>query len=184
MDYQPGEVGSQFPGELVRSRVGADEQPRRRQAMETETEWVSGRHVARCSRSVEKARGDDADDGPRTEDGPRIYQDYEAFSGTPGRARGRLCQGVVQAAASGHGPDLALPGTVGCGPAALAGPSPESRSSTDRRTGHRLAQGEDPGGGTVRLAARSHRLVIGGLLPRHRQAWRGQWRAHPPRTSE
>ena len=46
----------------------------------------TNRHGARCSRSVEEARGHDAHDGPRTEDGSRLCGDHEAFPRTPGPA--------------------------------------------------------------------------------------------------
>ena len=45
---------------------------------------------------------------------------------------------------------------------------------------HQVAQGQDPRIGPVDLPARLHRLGVGGELPRHRQAGRGQRRPHPP----
>ena len=52
------------------------------------------------------------------------------------------------------------------------------------RAGHRRAQGQDPRLGTVRLAAGLDRLGVGGDVPRHRQARRGERRAHSPRAAE
>ncbi len=46
------------------------------------------------------------------------------------------------------------------------------------------AQGQDPRVGPVHLAAGLHRLGGGGELPRHRQAWRGERGADPPRAAE
>ena len=49
---------------------------------------------------------------------------------------------------------------------------------------HRRPQGEAPRLGAVHLAAGLDRLGVGGELPRHRQAWRGQRGADPPRAAE
>ena len=68
--------------------------------------------------------------------------------------------------------------------AAVAGPRPRGRSRADRRGGHRRPQGQDPRLGTVHLPAGLHRLGVGGELPRHRQARRGQRGADPPRAAE
>ena len=50
--------------------------------------------------------------------------------------------------------------------------------------GHRRPQGQDPRLGTVHLPAGLHRLGVGGELPRHRQAGRGQRGADSPRAAE
>ena len=63
-------------------------------------------------------------------------------------------------------------------------PVPAGRSRTDRREGHRRAEGEDPRVGTVHLPAGLDRLGVGVDVPRHRQARRRQRRAHPPRAAE
>ena len=52
------------------------------------------------------------------------------------------------------------------------------------RRGHRRPQGEAPRIGSVHLAAGLDRLGVGGELPRHRQAWRRQRGADPPRAAE
>ena len=96
------------------------------------------------------------------------------FHENPDQLRRRVRQGVVQAAAPRHGTRLALPRPVGSRAAAVAGPRPRGRSRTDRGAGHRRPQGQDPRIGTVHLPAGLHRLGVGGNLPRHRQAWRGQ----------
>ena len=102
------------------------------------------------------------------------------FHENPDQFAERVRQGVVQAVAPRHGPRLALPRPVGSGAAAVAGPRPRGRSRPDRRGGHRRPQGQDPRIGTVRLAAGLHRVGVGGHLPRHRHARRGQRGADPP----
>ena len=64
LDQQPDEVGQRVPREPLQVRVGADEEPRRREAVEAEEPRGPG-HRAGCARPVEAARADDADDGPR-----------------------------------------------------------------------------------------------------------------------
>ena len=49
---------------------------------------------------------------------------------------------------------------------------------------HRRAQGSDPGFGSDRLAARVDRLGLGFVVPRQRQAWWRQRRAHPSGAAE
>ena len=100
----------------------------------TPKDAVGPGHRARRARPVEAARPDDADDGPRAEDGPDLRADREALPREPGPARGRVRQGLVQAAAPRHGARLALPRPVGSGAAAVAGPGPRGRSRADRRT--------------------------------------------------
>ncbi len=90
-------------------------------------------HGAGRARPVEAARADDADDRPRAEAGPDLRADREALLREPRRARRRVRQGVVQAAAPRHGARLALPRPVGAGAAAVAGPGPRGRSRADRR---------------------------------------------------
>ena len=126
------EVGQRVPRQPVQLRVGADDEPRRREAVDAEGSRGAG-HRARCARSVEAARPDDADDGPRAEGRPDLRADREALPREPGPARRRVRQGVVQAAAPRHGTRLALPRPVGPGAAAVAGPRPRRRSRADRR---------------------------------------------------
>ena len=79
----------------------------------------------------------------------------------------------------------ALPWPGGSGrTAAVAGPGSRCRPCADRRCGHRHAEGEDPGIGPVHFAAGLDRLGVGFDVPRLRQAWRGQRRAHSPRAAE
>ena len=78
VDQEPGEVGQRLLREPVRLRVGADQEPRRRLAVDAEGS-IGGGHRAGCARSVEAARADDADDRPRAEDGPDLRADFAAL---------------------------------------------------------------------------------------------------------
>ena len=127
LDQRADEVGQRVPGQPVQVRLGADDEPRRREAVDSQGSRGPG-HRARCSRSVEAARPDDADDGPGAEGGSDLRADREALPREPGPARRRVRQGVVQAAAPRHGTRLALPRPVGSGAAAVAGPRPRGRS--------------------------------------------------------
>ena len=141
-------------------------------------------HRAGCARSVEAARPDDADDGPRAEDGSDLRgrsrsasSSIRTSSPTPSPGRGTSCCTATWArsrATSARGFRSRSSGRT---------PSPRSITA-DRRAGHRRPQGQDPRLGTVHLPAGLHRLGVGGELPRHRQAWRGQRGAHPPRAAE
>ena len=99
----------------------------------TPTNPEAAGHGARRARSVEAARADDADDRPRAAGRPDLRAHLEALPREPGRARRRVRQGVVQAAAPRHGTALALPRPVGPGAAAVAGPGPRGRPRRDRR---------------------------------------------------
>ena len=61
VDQQPDEVGQRVPREPLQVRVGADDEPRRREAVDAEESRGAG-HRAGCARSVQAARADDADD--------------------------------------------------------------------------------------------------------------------------
>ena len=91
-----------------------------------------------------------------------------------------FAQGLVQAAAPRHGADQPLPRAVGRRAAAVAGPGARSRGRADRRGGHQGTQGQGARLRFVGSAARQDRVVVGGELPQHRQAWRRQRRAAAP----
>ena len=110
---EPTKWDNGFLDNLFELRLGADEEPRRREAVDAEESRGPG-HRARRARSVEAARADDADDGPRAEGGSDLRADRQALPREPGPARRRVRQGLVQAAAPRHGADLALPRPVGC----------------------------------------------------------------------
>ncbi len=83
------------------------------------------------------------------------------------------------------GPIVALPRPVDPRAEQLwQDPVPAVDHELDRRRRDRRAEGEDPRLGPVDLAARRHRLGVGGLVPRHRQARRRERRAGPPRAAE
>ena len=127
LDQQPDEVGQRVPRQPVQVRLGADDEPRRCEAVDAQESRGPG-HRAGCSRSVEAARPHDAHDGPCAEDGSDLRADREALPRESGPARRSVRQGVVQAVAPRHGTRLALPRPVGSGAAAVAGPRPRGRS--------------------------------------------------------
>ena len=101
----------------------------------------------------------------------------------PRAVRRRVRARLVQAHASRHGADPALPRPARAeGDADLAGPDPRGRPSADRRRGRRGAQGEDPGVWPLGLRAGLDGVGVGVDLPRLRQARRRQRRAHSPRA--
>ena len=116
--------------------------------------------------------------------GSDLRADRQALPREPGPARGRVRQGVVQAAAPRHGTDLALLGPWVAEPQLWQDPVPAVDHELIGRRGHRRPQGHDPRLGTVHLPAGIHRLGVGGQLPRHRQAGRGQRGSDSPRTAE
>ncbi len=131
MDQRPGEVGQRVLGQPLQLRLRADEEPRRRAAVDAEESRGAG-HRARRTRSFEATRADDVDERPRAEDGPDLRADREALPREPRSARRRVRQGVVQAAAPRHGARHALSRPVGSRAAALAGPGARRRSRPDR----------------------------------------------------
>ncbi len=107
------------------------------------------------------------------------------FMEHPDAVRRRVRAGVVQAHAPRHGSACALPRPGGpCRGAHLAGPAPQGRPPAHRREGRRLAEGQAPRLGPVRLAARLDRVGVGVHVPRLRQARRRERRPHPSRSAE
>ena len=148
----PDEVGQQLLRQPVRLRVGADEEPRRRVAVDAEGRGGPGDR-ARRPRSVEAARPDDVHHGHGAEDGPDLRADLAALPREPAGVRRRLREGLVQADAPRHGPHLALPRPAGSRrAAALAGPG-SRRSTTSCSDAQDIAapQGQDPRVGPVHL---------------------------------
>ena len=127
LDHQPREVGQRLLRQPVRLRVGADEEPGRCVAVDSQGRVGTG-HRAGCPRSVEEARPHDVHDGPRPADGPDLRADLEALPREPGRVRRSLCQGVVQADAPRHGARLAAARPAGSPAAVVARPCPRGRS--------------------------------------------------------
>ena len=114
-----------------------------------------------------------------------LREDLAPLLREPAGVRGRLREGVVQADAPRHGAHHALPRPGGAARSRSCGRTrSRGHARTDRREGHRRAQGQDPRVGTVDLPAGLDRLGVGVVVPRHRQARRRQRRAHPPRAAE
>ncbi len=108
----PDQVGQRLLREPVQVRVGADEEPRRRQPVDPQEPRGAGDRAG-CTRPVEAARSDDGDDRHRDDRRPGLQGDLEALPREPRRVRRRLRPGVVQAAAPRHGTRRPLPRPVG-----------------------------------------------------------------------
>ena len=111
---------------------------------------------------------------------PDVREDLAPVPRAPRRVRAGLRQGLVQAAAPRHGAGRALPRPVGPRAAAVAGPGAAGRPRARLRRRRRRPQGGRARQRPHRAAARPHRVGVGGQLPGHRQARRGQRRPHPP----
>ena len=182
LDADADEVEQPLLQEPVRERMGADQEPGRRQAVEGER---GCRHHPGCLRQVEEACADHADDRPVAAVRPGLREDLAALLRAPGAVRRRVCPCLVQAHAPRHGPDPALPRPAGAeGDADLAGPDPGRGSPADRRAGRCGSQGEDPRLRPDGAAAGLDRLGVGVDVPRLRQARRGERRAHPAEPAE
>src|SRR5918998_1449461 len=123
LGQQPDEVGQRLPREPLQVRVGADREPRRREAVEAEEPRSPGHRAGRARRE-QAPRAHDADDGPLDEGGSDLRADRETLPRKSGPARRCVRPGVVQAAPPRHGSARALPRAVGAGAAAVAGPGP------------------------------------------------------------
>ena len=183
LDADADEVEQPLLRQPVQLRMGADEEPGRRVAVEGE-----GRRSATIPDAYDKSKKHvptmlttDLVAAVR----PGLREDLAALLRASGPVRRRVRPRLVQAHAPRHGPDRALPRPARAeGDADLAGPDPGGRSSADRRAGHRGAEGEDPRVRPVGVAARLDRLGVGVDVPRLRQARRRQRRAHSPRAAE
>ena len=166
----------------VQQRMGTDEEPGRRAAVEGERRR---RHDPGRLRQVEEACADHADHGPLAAVRPGLREDLAALLRESGSVRRRVCPRVVQAHAPRHGPDRALSRPARAeGDADLAGPDPRRGSSADRGAGHCRSEGENPRLRPVRVPARLRGVGVGVDVPRLRQArWRER-RAHSPRAAE
>ena len=100
----PTKWDNSLPGDAVRLRVGADQEPRRGLAVHREGRRRCGHHP----RSVRRAgpRPDDAGHRHLDAGGPDLPRDHAALAGPPRGAGRGLRQGVVQAAAPRHGTGL------------------------------------------------------------------------------
>ena len=124
--------------------MGADQEPGRRVPVDAERRRRS-RNGPRPARPVEAPHAVHADDRSFAAVRPGLREDFSALPRASGPVGGRVRAGLVQADASRHGSDRALPRPARAeGNADLAGPGSRRRSSAGERTGHRGAQGQDP----------------------------------------
>ena len=184
LDPEPRPLGQRLLRDPVRLRVGADQEPGRRAAVETQ-----GRHGcqrrARCARSGQAPCADDDHRRHGDANGPGLREDLAPLHGQPAGICRRVCACLVQADAPRHGAGHALSGSAGAqGRAGLAGPDPGGRPPAGRGRGHRGAEGQDPGQRADDGTTGRHRLGVGSHLPRQRQAGRRQRRAHPAGAAE
>ena len=89
----------------VQQRMGADQEPGRRLAVEGERRAC---HDPGCPRQIEAAGADHADHGSLAAIGPGLRKDLAALLRASGPVRRRVCPGMVQAHAPRHGSDCAL----------------------------------------------------------------------------
>ncbi len=166
----------------VQQRMGADQEPGRRLAVEGERRR---RHDSGCARQVEEACADHADHRSVAAVRPGLREDLAALLRASGSIGGRVCPGVVQAHAPRHGadPSLSRPARPEGDPD-LAGPDPCGEPSADRGAGHCGSEGEDPRVRPVGVSAGLDRMGLGVDIPRLRQAWRSERCAHSPRAAE
>ena len=177
------EVGQRLPRQPVRLRVGADDEPRRRQAVDADGPGGPG-HRARRPRPVEAARPDDADDRPGAEARPDLRPIAKRFHENPDQLADAFAKAWYKLLHRDMGPVSRY-----LGPWV---PEPQLWQDPVPAVDHELVGDDDIaalkakilGLGPVRLAAGRHRVGVGGQLPRHRQARRRQRRADPPRAAE
>ena len=181
----PDEVEQQLLREPVRLRMGAHEEPGRRESMGREG-WRRCRHHPGCPRPGEASPAHHADHRSLPALRPGLREDLPALPRASGRVRRCVRPRLVQADPPRHGPARALPRPGGaCRGAHLAGPHPRGQKSpAHRREGRRRAQGQDPGIGPVRLRAGDDRLGLGVHLPWLRQARRRERCPHPARAAK
>ena len=111
LDADADEVEQPLLQEPVRKRMGADEEPGRRVAVEGERR---GSHDPRRLRQVEEACADHADHGPVAADRPGLRENLAALLREPGSVRGRVRPRLVQAHAPRHGPDRSATSARSC----------------------------------------------------------------------
>ena len=89
LDAHPDQLGQQLLRDPVQVRLGADQEPRWRVAVDSHESRGQG-HSARCPRSVEAARAHDADDGSGAEARSDLRADLQALLRASGPARGSV----------------------------------------------------------------------------------------------
>ena len=96
LDRHADHLGQQLLPDPVRVRVGADQEPGRREPVAAQGRRRGG-HRARRPRPVPAPPADDADHRPLAPVRPDLRADLAAVPGRPGRVRGRLRPRLVQA---------------------------------------------------------------------------------------
>src|SRR5262245_11530137 len=131
MDDQAHQVEQRLLQASVQLRMGADDEPGWREAVDSE-EGGWRRHRAGRARQVEEAPACDADDRPVAPHGSGVRKDFAPLLRTSGRVREGIRESVVQADPSRHGAYRTLSRQAGAeGAADLAGPRPEGHAQTD-----------------------------------------------------
>ena len=147
--HDADEVEQQLLREPVRLRMGADEEPGRREAVDAEGRRRR-RHDSGRPRPVEASRADDADDRPLAAVRPGLREDLAALPREPGGVRRRLRQGVVQADAPRHGARSRATSARWCRRSRSCGRTPSRRST------HELIGAKD-------IAALKGKILASGL---------------------
>ena len=184
LDPRPDPVGQRLPGEPLQVRLGADQEPGRRPAMDAEGPERAQDARRPCRGADAPAHDDDLRHRPQGRSG--VPQGLREVPRRLRRLHAGLLQGVVQAHPPRHGPQAPLPRPGGDdrGRPAVAGSDPRCRLRPDRRGRDRRPQAGDPGHGPLGLGPRLHGLLGGLDLPRQRQARRRQRRPPRPRAAE
>ena len=180
VDAHPHEMGQQLPGHASGLRLEDGRKPRGGDAVGAHRRG-GRRHGARRPRPEQASRPHHVHLGHRAEGRPRLPRDHRALPEEPRPLRRDLRQGLVQADPPRHGPLDPVPGPRSTRrAAAVAGPGAGRGPPADRRRRDHRAQGQAAGRGSVPFRTGDDRVGLGRDLPRHRQAWRGQRRPHPP----
>ena len=158
----PIAVGQRLLREPVRLRVGADQEPGRREAVDAEGPGGAG-HRARRARCVEAPRADDADHRPGAALRSRSTgRSRERFHEHPDELADAFAKAWYKLLHRDMGPLSRYLGPWVAEPQLWQDPVPAVDGALHRRRRRRRAQGEAARLGAVGLAARHHRVGVGG----------------------
>ena len=182
LDADADEVEQPLLQEPVRERMGADEEPGRREAVEGErcaatipdAFDTSKKHVPTMLTTDLSLRFDPAYEKISR----RFHENPDQFADAFARAWFKLTHRDMGPIARYLGPLVPKETLI------WQDPIPAVDHPSIGEQGHRRAEGEDPRVRPVGVAARLDRLGVGLDVPRLRQARRRQRRAHPPRAAE